>query len=308
MEYKSIRGGDTLKAKNTSEIFYDELHDCNRSKLETLPVRVWHEGRFITSHNRQIFGSIMQVSRHIKTLSTGNPAFKQHSGFSLGGAKKFATPRGEAYGMELEMCFNGENEEERLANKLRFAEFIYDNLPEWTCERDGSLEDNASDGYVTANLELVSPPLSYQAIVRQLSAIIPVAQKYKAFTYDTFFGLHITANLGKSNDKSAERFIDIINSNPKFWDKASGRPGSKYLKKYAPFYNLSSFGGVYDLYHSGSHNYAVFPRNDKGSAVEVRIFKCEIDLQYLKDKLDLVRSVYQYAKSDKDIKDYYKCE
>ena len=307
MEYTSIRGGGTLLiAKNPSEIFYDELHKCNRSKLEVLPIRIWHEGRFITSHSKQVFNSAMQVSRHTRILATGDPVFKQHSGFSLGGAKKFATPRSEAYGIELEMCFDGENEEERLANKLRFAEFIYNNHPEWTCERDGSLEDNALEGYVTANLELVSPPLSYQAMVKQLTAIIPIAIKYKAFTYDTFFGLHITANLGKTNDRSAERFIDIINSNPRFWDKASGRPGSKYLKKYAQFYDLRSFDGVYNLYHSGSHNYAVFPRNDKGSAVEVRIFKCEIDLQYLKSKLDLVRSVYRHAKSDKDIQDYYK--
>lgn len=302
--------GSEATAKRADSIFFDEIDGVHRSTEDrVIPIKAWYRYDYITTHSKRDFRNI-RISRNVSHYTLDPVHFKQHSGVGMGlnTVKKFKKPRGEAFGIELEMVFDCGDSIAGVKNKLLFSKFIAENFPEWITERDGSLEDNCQlvgrNELVDCNLELVSPPLSVRDLESCLEVIIPTALKLGACCIGDWYGLHITANLATKNISTPERFIRIVNENKKIWEEASGRKGSIHLNKYAKFFKLKDYGDVAGVFHSGGHYFSTYPRNASGSAIEVRIFQCKIDFDYLMEKITLVQRLLKYSKTNEPIHEF----
>lgn len=294
---------------NANRLFIDEVDGICRSTRDCGSTYAWYNCKYIKTRLYRVFKGI-RISRNISHNSLDPVYFKQHSGIGMSAAsvKKYKKPTGEVFGIELEMVFDAGKELDGIRNKLLFSKYIGENFPEWVTERDGSLEDNCENSgkvdLITCNLELVSPPLSFESLKNALKKIIPVARELGAVCPDDYYGLHITANLATRKTIVPERFIRIVNENRELWEEQSGRKKSKQIKKYAPFFHFDDYGSVANIYDTGTHYFSTYPRNRSGTAIEVRIFKCEIDTDYLLEKISLVRKAVKFSKTQADVSNF----
>lgn len=241
--------------------------------------------------------------------------FLEHSGAGFGEVKKFTQPTGEAYGIEIECCIDGDDIqfEQLLLAKTKLCEEIYNRLG-WIVERDGSLEDGV--GKIKENLrwgcmEIVSPPLSYDKLIRQLAIAVEILQKFKATSkYGDFFAIHITTNVPNTAQQVKMLSNVMLEENRFFWLKASGRasfsgfvPSSN--RPYCQFLNIDGMSPEDKLHSCGSHGHssdhyrAMFVRNS--SAVELRIFKTKVDLDWIMGIVQLNRCLYLHSRDTSEI-------
>lgn len=233
--------------------------------------------------------------------------FAEHSGAGFGQIKKFTIPEGEAYGIEIECCVSGYSEEDIILKKIKVCNEIFERFG-WTAERDGSLEDgvgSVDDTLRWGCLEIVSPPLSYETLTLALSGLANIMQKHGVTAkYGDFFAIHITSNVPDHNRQVKMLSTVMAEENRLFWLKASGRPRFKGFdsnsnKPYCQFLNIDHYPDVDKMkvcsYHGNTtdHYRAMFVRNS--SAVELRIFKTVVDLEWILGIVELNRCLYLYG-------------
>lgn len=271
----------------------------------------FYNGRVIKTSYETLWKETCKLSRHFVIRSDIYIPFAEHSGAGFGTPKTFMIPCDEAYGIEIETLFNGDNELESMANKIRFCLELNDILPAWIVERDGSLEDGIKKTHphlIHACAEIVSPPLGYDDLVSQLKLVVELLKKYSATAdYGDYFAIHITSNIPSSSAKLKMLQTVMAKENRLFWLSVSGRPeftgfNSDSPKPYCQFVNVAHLSSEDQLsacsYHGNStdHYRALFIRNS--SAAELRIFKTKIDWSYIMSIVELNRKLYQFSHSD----------
>ena len=298
--------GTTGTTVNKSELFRDEVTGNTLSRNYNNPVTVWHNGKMVTS----ILSSNMKnikVSKYYSLPTTDATIFfKEHSGSSFGGVKKFTKPTGSSFGVEIELAFKGDSLD-GIANKLIFSQWIAENYPEWITERDGSLEDwcHANDSSLQNScLELVSPPLTFTSLSKDIPIILAKVKELNGFIPSEWFGIHITSNIyGRHIKKSAVKFIKTVHASElnRFWKLISMRAGSDSLKKFAWLHRYSNISDE-DLieFCLSDHYRAVFPRNSSGGALETRIFKSTVEPHILLSILELTMLLTQFSLSTEE--------
>lgn len=298
--------GSTGTTTNKAELFRDEVTNNTLSRNYNNPINVWHNGKIVTSVLSANMRNI-KISKYFSLPTTDTVIyFKEHSGSSFGGVKKFTRPTGSSFGIEIELAFKGDNLD-GVANKLIFSQWVAENYPDWITERDGSLEDwcHANNTSLQNScLELVSPPLTFTSLSRDIPIILDKIKELNGFIPSEWFGIHITSNIyGRHIKKSAVKFIKTVHAqeSARFWKLISMRGGSDSLKKFAYLHRYSSIPDE-DLidYCLSDHYRAVFPRNSSGSALETRIFKSTVEPHILLSIIELIMLLTQFSLSTED--------
>lgn len=216
-------------------------------------------------------------------------------------------PTGETFGIEIEMNFSD------ALSKLKFSKELHDIYPNWFCERDGSLQDyDSNDNGGLGGLELISPPLNFDNLVKESAAICNILKKYnvKAFKAGEFFGLHVTHSI--KNHKQGSNYIRYVHSNKlrEFWRSVSRRNENKFCKYNNNMCNdLAGFN--YDLayltkgYNNENHYMATCVRDNK-KAIETRIFASTKGPKTLAATLELIKLTNQFSEFDFNVSKYAK--
>lgn len=316
-EYTDI-SGRIKYCETKARLYLDEIWNVTRHCDDCTPDFVYTEtGRKKTASG--LIGRIphitqVRASKFRSIYYVGVCPFREHTGAGHGGVKAFKKPSGEAFGIEIEMCFPDEDLFKGIERKLAFAEWVRSNHPDWITERDGSLEDScrgtrgsarAVNQYEDHNLELVSPPLTENQLKKQLPLIINKAIELGAQTrkIGDWYGLHVTSNIfGPAIRKSACKMISTVNARKyrQFWHAVSNRPKSAVLKRYAPFLEVNKENALEVALNRGNHYMAAYPRTDSGGAVEIRIFQANIDIDYTLAIIELVAILSKFSMKKED--------
>lgn len=282
-------------------IYFDELNNCNFFTRQEPPVNVWlninedkQQTTCASSVNNgkvQLFAS--RVSRGKDLWSSFNTFFKEHAAAHR---KRFIVPKGECFGVEIEMLFA------TVFGKLRFSSFVGNSYPQWSCERDGSLEDRGDAG--DCGLELVSPPLPTEQLMKELEIITEAAIKHGGMGHQAgiWYGMHINVNIYDRNKlDTAAKFICLIN-HPKlrlFWQNVSRRKGAS-VEEFCQFQNVKQDTCL--MTESRDHYRAAFYR-DGANCVEVRIFRSNLKHLTLKVSVEILKVALDFCIKNDNIND-----
>jgi hypothetical protein len=245
------------------------------------------------------------VARNKIVYSKINPYFAEHSS---GANKAFDIPKGEAFGIEIEMFFapnNAKNTEEvmtAVGKKLQFSHWMNKNYPGWICERDGSLEDPGKGNAGLCGLELVSPPMTYLDLLNQLPEILKAARSYGAKGYiqdNEYFGIHVTSNMYYPNyGEIADRIIYLVNNEDlrPFWRASAHRNGDA-VNTYCPFQDNLKLGSALKYQIQAENHYrSIYPRQGLGGkAIEWRIFRSTVATDGVCAILELVKLTQDFC-------------
>jgi len=288
-----------------SYIYYDEVNQCFILAATDKSVQIimsLSDDKYVTTS--QSFAKerarSSRVARDVTIYHLFESYFKNHEAAVR---KAYEKPEGEAFGIEIEMRFPD------VFSKLRFSNYVGVNFPDWTTERDGSLEDKGRAGL--GGLELVSPPLSYSKILTELDPILKEARGQKGIGHEAgvFYGIHLNVNIyGNKKSDTARRFICLIND-PQlrvFWETLSRRRGSAAMQEYCQFQNvLPETCLATEAYN---HYRATYYRTDKNGAatncVEVRIFRSNLKFSSVKITIEIMKLTLDFCMGSDNINDY----
>lgn len=210
----------------------------------------------------------------------------------------------EAYGHEFEIKFPSYDE------KILFANEIKDKFRPCICEKDGSLDLGNADG---PSLELITPPLGYDASHSLVSELFDLAKKYKARIPSDGYAWHVTLNLRDASNyiTAGARFMYLVNhpSLRQFWEgiaRRKSKVNARTGRNYCQYIDLGLEG--MDLRYWGSlwaerpvnHYWATFLRQT-GDAIELRICKSTLDFSVFSHTMSVIRKTWELAKSSEEI-------
>jgi hypothetical protein len=225
--------------------------------------------------------------------------------------KDWEIPAGQTYGIEIEVNFAN------ALDKLKFSRDLYEVLPDWYCERDGSLEDyDSNSNHGLGGLEIISAPLNFSDLVDKAKIVCNLLNKYNAKAYQAgeYFGLHVTHSLefddsGTVNKKQGWNYLRYIND-PKlreFWRCIARRRPNKFCVFIDDFIgNYGTNPKLNNLTRAASennHHLAACVR-DSQKAIETRIFCSTKGTKTLEATLEIIKLTSEYSKKDFDLKGY----
>lgn len=288
----------------TNLVYLDEVNKCYLMTSHDRPQEIIlkpEDNKFAitaSSSLRNVFSS--PVARKVTVYHLFNSYFRNHEGAAR---KNYVKPKGEAFGIEIEMKFP------TVFSKLRFSHYVGNNFPDWITERDGSLEDKGKAGL--GGLELVSPPLSYNKLLTQLEPILKEARAQSGIGHEAgvFYGIHLNVNIyGENTDRTARRLVCIIND-PQlriFWETLSRRRGSAAMQEYCQFKDVLPETCLKT--ESVDHYRAAYCRLDGNgyfnNCVEVRIFRSNLKYASVKITVEIMKLTLDFCMGKNDIKDY----
>ena len=203
------------------------------------------------------------------------------------------------FGFELEMEFDSDRGEAAAYafNKLEPDNWAY-------LKNDGSLDNG---------FELVTHPMSFDFLMEDDNAqevwdtIYALREEHGAKSYNTRtcgFHIHISRT-GFRGGAHMHRFLNLVYSNPKLYQKLAGRSSDQWAKfddVYRRYYDENA--GQYKLMKSFKQKLSQFRESDRYSAVntlnphtfEMRIFKGTLSIPALKAHIQLAHASVEYTR------------
>lgn len=203
------------------------------------------------------------------------------------------------FGFELEMELGSNRGEAALYafNKLEPDDWAY-------LKNDGSLDNG---------FELVTHPMSFDFLMDSDNSqelwdtIYALREQYNAKSYNTRtcgFHIHISRS-GFKGGAHMHRFLNLVYSNPKLYQKLAGRSSDQWAKfddVYRRYYDDNE--GTYKLTKSFKHKLSMQRESDRYSAVntlnsqtlEMRIFKGTMSIQALRAHIQLAYASVEYTR------------
>lgn len=204
------------------------------------------------------------------------------------------------FGFELEMELGYDRADAALYayNKLEPDDYAY-------LKNDGSLDDG---------FELVTHPMTFDFLMDDEASqevwdtIYALREKYNARSYNTRtcgFHIHISRS-GFNGGAHMHRFLNLVYSNPKLYQKLAGRSSDQWAKfddVYRRYYD--DYTGTYKLTKSFKDKLSGYRNSDRYSAVntlnqhtlEMRIFKGTMSIPALKAHIQLAHASVEYTRN-----------
>lgn len=207
---------------------------------------------------------------------------------------------GRFFGFEFEWKFPS------YERKIEFANLVKSDFKPFICEKDGSLDNGSPNG---PSLELITNPLTFKQF-NKIERLFLAAKDHGCHIPNDNYGWHITINVCGFCNHQIRRLIYAINYRPlrKFWLSLAQRDTSKEEKDWAKFERYFSIEDVsIDTFRARhaekDHFYAAYLRPSMKS-VEIRFLKSIVDFSHFSITMDVMKKLYDWAKSDKPIEDY----